>query len=60
MHALLPLLLAAAAPVQRDTDEILELTTTSTSAIDVEVNYFEVTASTGAQLGAGNQRTKIF
>ena len=59
MHALLPLLLAAAAPVQRDTDEILELTTTSTSAIDVEVNYFEVTASTGAQLGAGNQRTKI-
>lgn len=59
MHALLSLLLAAAAPMLRDTDETLELTTTSTSAIDVEVNYFEVTASTGAQLGASNQRTKI-
>ncbi len=59
MHALLSVLLAAAAPIQDATDEIIEITTSSTATLDVQINYIEVTTATGAHLGDGSQLTQI-
>lgn len=59
MHALLAILLAAAAPNLDATTETLELQTSSTATVEVAVNWVDFTTSTGAPAGSGSQLTQI-
>lgn len=59
MHALLAVLLSAAAPHLDATDETLRVTTSSAATLDVTVSFIEVVTATGAHAGGGSQLTQI-
>lgn len=53
------LTLAISAPALDATDEVLELNTSSASAIDVQVSFADFVTATGAPAGSGSQRTAV-
>lgn len=59
LSLLLPAVLAVSAPALDATDETLEVATSSTSTLDVQVSWVDFTTSSGAPAGSGSQRTQI-